>query len=64
MKKNQTKSIVITTQYHCGNCEGGIVEVVQVETKHNRNIKVKKCNKCNHQYGLKGLMSIQRIPLS
>lgn len=47
--------------YRCGNCNNGKVEVtVKLFSDHVTAI-VKKCDNCHHQYGIKGVESLEIV---
>ena len=53
------KTDVRRSAYKCGSCSIGVVEVIQEDTKQHSTIDVKKCTNCKHQYGIKGVMSLE-----
>lgn len=58
-KKALRKTDVRRSAYKCGSCSIGVVEVIQKDTKQHSTIDVKKCTNCKHQYGIKGVMSLE-----
>ena len=47
--------------YHCGSCETGVVELLQVVTSKTVSFKVKKCTECKHQYYFKQLSDLKML---
>ena len=58
-KQALRKTDVRRSAYKCGSCSIGVVEVIQKDTKQHSTIDVKKCTNCKHQYGIKGVMSLE-----
>lgn len=58
-KQALRKTDVRRSAYKCSSCSIGVVEVIQKDTKQHSTIDVKKCTNCKHQYGIKGVMSLE-----
>lgn len=51
----------VTKQFKCNNCEDGIHELIVKETGNRVDISTKKCNKCQKEFGLKGIQDLEFI---
>lgn len=52
----------VTTQYQCGQCPAGVVNVVTKQTKMTISITVGNCNKCKQSYGMKSVGALKEVP--